>query len=337
MLWIIGWRMLRQLIIVLLVLLILALAIASRINKEVFSPPRRALQEYHMDRLTHPADYGLSIRPYSCFNGNAPCLLVEPDGIAGAGKRGKKLRQQLAEKEFELPAYGQVKGIIVLLHGLSGRKEDLLPVAERFVAAGFRCLLIDMPAHGNSPVNTMSFGGSLFEQDLPAQALKEIRQAFGLPDEPAALWGMSMGGAFAISAASKDSADWDALMIVSSFSSLGEVLKSQIPDKWQGAVGALMPLLDMECKLRNRPMIDAIQPQRWAESVTIPSLFVHGERYKTIVPTQGQQLYRAVTHNNKLWITVTDAGHANVLATSMPLYSEMSGWLLKQFSPPPEK
>jgi len=337
MLCIFSWRSLRRFIILPLILLTVGLGIANRINESIFSPTRRALQGYHMDRLSNPSDYGLIIRSHDCLNGTTPCLLVEPDANAGAGKRGKVLRQQLAQKHFELPAYGRVKGMIVLLHGRNGRKEDLLPVAERFVAAGFRCLLLDMPAHGDSSIDSMSFGQSQLERDLPGQALREIKQHFGLPKEPTALWGMSMGGAFAISSASKDSAEWDALMIVSSFSSLAEVLEDQIPERWKGAVSALMPLLDLERQLRSRPMIKSIKPQNWAPSVNIPSLVAHGEEDNYVTAEQGRRLYNAFAHKNKLWITVPDAGHANVLATSMPLYSEMSGWLLDQFSQRPER
>ena len=337
MLWIFSWRRLRLLIVLILGLLLLGLGIANRINESIFSPSRRALQGYHMDRLTNPAEYGLIIRSHQCLEGTTPCLLVEPDAIAGVGERGKRVRQQLAEKHFDLPAYGRVKGIVVLLHGRKGRKEDLLPVAERFVAVGFRCLLLDMPAHGDSKIDSMSFGKSQFERDLPEQALKEVKHYFGLPDEPSVLWGMSMGGAFAISAASKQSADWDAMMIISSFSSLAEVLKKQIPERWQAAVSALIPLLDLERKLRGLPKITPIQPQRWAASVTVPSLLVHGERDTYVTPEQGRKLYSAIAHNNKQWITVPSASHSNVLATSMPLYSEMSAWLLKQLSQPSER
>ena len=104
-----------------------------------------------------------------------------------------------------------------------------------------------------------------------------------------------------------------------------------------GAVDVLMPLLDVERKLRQRPTIKTIQPQRHAASVTVPSLFVHGDRDDYVLPEQGRQLYNSVTHHNKLWITVPDARHSNVLATSMPLYSEMSAWLLSQFSQLPER
>ena len=337
MLQIIHWRTLRRLITLLLMLFVLSMVIASCINEAIFSPSRRVLQEYHMHRLMNPENYGLTIRSYPCLSGKAPCLLVEPDVLSGAGKRGKRLRKQLADKRFELPAYGRVKGMVVLLHGRKGRKEDLLPVAERFVAAGFRCLLIDMPAHGDSSLEVMSFGHSSFEKGLPAQALQEVKRHFGLPDEPAALWGMSMGGAFAISAASQVSSQWDALMIVSSFSALAEVLESQIPAKWTAAFGALMPLLDVERELRSYPAISTIVPRSQAASIKIPALFVHGEQDEYVLPQQGRQLYNAIAHPNKRWITVPGAGHANVLATSMPVYSEMSAWLLQQFSQLPER
>ena len=146
-----------------------------------------------MKQINNPEDFGLSISSYDCLEGQVPCLLVEPDGIAGAGKRGKLLRQQLAAKRVELTAYGQVRGIVVLLHGRNGRKEDLLPVAERFVAAGFRCVLLDLPAHGDSPIESMSFGSSEFERQIPRRVLTEVKSQFGLPDEPAVLWGLSMG------------------------------------------------------------------------------------------------------------------------------------------------
>ena len=304
------------------------LLIAQQINAAIFSPPRRALQEYHMKRINNPADYGLSIISHGCLDGQVPCLLVEPDGLAGAGKRGKILRQQLADKGAKLPAYGRVHGVVVLLHGRSGRKEDLLPVAERFVAAGFRCVIPDLPGHGDSPLESMSFGSSEFERQLPAKVLADMRLQFGLPDEPAALWGMSMGGAFAVNAAGETSTDWDAMMVVSSFASLESVLESQIPEQWLPLFPALLSLLDVERNLQQRPTIRSIRPRQVAQSVTLPTLLVHGDQDTFVSMEQGQHLYEALKSANKEWLTVPKAGHSNVLATSMPLYSEMSEWLL---------
>ena len=304
------------------------LLIAQQINAAIFSPPRRALQEYHMQRINNPADYGLSIISHDCLDGQVPCLLVEPDGLAGTGRRGKILRQQLAEKGVGLPAYGRIQGVIVLLHGRNGRKEDLLPIAERFVAAGFRCVIPDLPAHGDSPLDSMSFGSSEFERQLPAKVLEDMRNEFGLPDEPAALWGMSMGGAFAVNAAGEASADWDAMMVVSSFANLEGVLESQIPEPWRPLFPALLSLLELERSLQQRPSIRSIRPQQVAQNVKLPTLLVHGNQDTFVTMQQGRSLYAALGSSDRKWLTVPKAGHRNVLSTSMPLYAEMSEWLL---------
>ena len=70
----------------------------------------------------------------------------------GPTPRQRQLRAQLRTRGLALPVYGNVHGTLILLHARKGRKEDLLPVAERFAAAGFRCLIPDLPAHGESRV-----------------------------------------------------------------------------------------------------------------------------------------------------------------------------------------
>ena len=152
-----------------------------------------------------------------------PCLLIEPNPATGPAKRARTLQQQLHQKQT-LPPYGQASRMIVLLHGRNGRKEDLIPVAERFVAAGYRCVLPDLPAHGDSPLNTMSFGSSHFESQLPRLIVNDIRQHFNLPNQPTSLWGLSMGGAFALSAAKESPHYWQSLIIVSSFDRLDTLL-----------------------------------------------------------------------------------------------------------------
>lgn len=323
-------RLLRQLFYLLplfCLLLVSGIIIADQINQNIFSPPRRALHSYHQERLQNPGQFGLNIREHACLAGKVPCLLVEPTGRPG--KRGRVLRQQLTEKGLRLAPYGTVHGTIVLLHGRNGRKEDLLPVAERFVAAGFRCLIPDLPGHGDSPLPAMAFGSSSFEQDIPGQALADARRHFNLPDDPTVLWGMSMGGAFAVSAAKSSAQDWDALIAVSSFAALDQVLKLYLPKRWHNLTIALQPLLDIAQWLKGAPTVSNMRPQQWAKAVSLPTLIVHGERDRYVPMQQGRELYSALGSTNKHWITVPGGGHTNVLATSMPLYAEMSAWLLQ--------
>jgi pimeloyl-ACP methyl ester carboxylesterase len=326
-------RIVKQVASVTLLLVVVLLGGASWLDSVIFSPPRRALQNYHLERLQQPAAYGLKIQHYGCLQGNVPCLLVEPDALAGAGERARKFRGQLASKGVNVPAYGTVHGMVVLLHGRNMRKEDLLPVAERFVAAGFRCLIPDLPGHGESPLPVMAFGSSDFERSLPRKIVADVRKHFALPVEPTALWGMSMGGAFAVSAASESPKLWDALVVVSSFGALQPVMDRQVPARWKQAAQFIYPLLDAAQWLRGRPTLSDMQPRRWATQVKIPALVVHGDRDAYIPVAQGRGLYDALASPHKRWLTVAGGGHANVLGTAMPLYAEMGAWLIAQLAP----
>ncbi len=319
----------RQLTVVLFILLSLPLFAAGWLNSEIFSPPRRVLQNYHLEQLKSPQLYGLKIREYGCLQNKVPCLLVEPDDKAGAGRRGNILRRQVTAKGIHLASYGKVRGTIVLLHGRHGRKEDLLAVAERFVAAGFRCLIPDLPAHGDSPLASMAFGSSQFEASLPRRIVADARNHFSLPDEPVALWGMSMGGAFAISAAREAPEFWDALLVVSSFAELNKVLDRHIPQKIKPVKEILHFYMNLAQRLQGKPTITDMHPKKWAKQVKIPTLIVHGENDYFIPSSQGRQLYNAINSSEKRWLTVPKGGHLNVLATAMPLYAEMNSWLIE--------
>lgn len=325
---VIFWRLTRQLVMVFLLLTLVSLGGAIWLNDSIFAPPRRALQDYHLQRLQHPAAYGLTIRSYGCLQGQVPCLLVEPNGQAGASERGQKFRKQLASKGVSVPAYGTVRGMVVLLHGRNMRKEDLLLVAERFVAAGFRCLIPDLPGHGESPLPMMAFGSSDFERSLPRKIVADVRQHFALPAQPTALWGLSMGGAVAVSAASESPKLWDALVVVSSFGALQPVMDRQVPPRWKQAARFIYPLLDVAQWMRGQPAVSEMQPRQWAKRVNIPTLVVHGDRDAYIPVAQGRGLYDALASPHKRWVTVAGGGHANVLGTAMPLYAEMGGWLI---------
>ena len=195
-------------------------------------PPRRALQDYHRDYLDHPAAHGLLIhRAEVSIDGPphpVPYLVCEPDVHAGPAARGTKLRDQLAAGGSVVPAYGFVRGNLVLLHGRKGRKEDLLPVAERFCAAGFRCLLPDLPAHGENMAPNCGYGTFVQEAEIPAAVLDDAARRFSFSaDQPAGLWGISMGGSYALSAAKVDAKRWDRVIVVCSFARLYDVVQGQ--------------------------------------------------------------------------------------------------------------
>lgn len=300
--------------------------------RELVAPPRRELQAYHAEWLDHPGSHGITIHRVACRDGRVPCLIAAPDPQAGCAERGKIIREQLAGEGILLPDFGTVSGNLVLLHGRHGRKEDLLPIAERFCAVGFRCFLPDLPAHGESPLRTVTFGSTEFDRALPGAVLQEGSRAVGGAELPAALWGMSMGGAYATSTASLEPGKWRSLVIVSSFDSLDGLIGEQAAKRF-GPVG---PLLATAVRgiARQRYQLDptVVRPDLRAREVSIPVLVVHGTADPLIEMTRGRLLFESFASSEKKWIEVEDGTHDNVLVTPMPLYATMAAWMIRHGS-----
>lgn len=139
-------------------------------------------------------EHGIQIETFVSSDKTTSCLLVRPNSIAGAGERGEKIREQLRERGVRVGEFGEENKLIVLLHGRRGRKEDLLAVAKRFCAAGFVCVMPDLPANGDSPVMKVKFGLGEDERLLPGRVAADVRARLGRSNMPTSLWGMSMGG-----------------------------------------------------------------------------------------------------------------------------------------------
>ena len=133
--------------------MIVVLGVAWQACSWLIAPTRRTLQDYHQEILAHAADHGMRIEAFAApqiGTAPAPCLMCEALPNPGVATKGNLLRSQLTQKGLAVPAWGEIKGTIVMLHGHKGRKEDFLPMAERFCAAGFRCLMVDLPGQGEN-------------------------------------------------------------------------------------------------------------------------------------------------------------------------------------------
>jgi len=328
----------RTLRLVFLAVPILGYVLVGASIASVFTPARADLSDDHRAILNTPAHDGLRVQALDCLQAQVPCLVVSPVPGIRPGKRGAQLRQQLQARQVALPPYGQVLGTIVLLHGRNSRKEQLLRIAERFAAAGFRCILPDLPGHGDSPLAQARFGSTDFERALPAALLQDVRRQLGWTPAPAFLWGYSMGGAVALHAAADDDGDrlWRGLIIVSSFDRLDAVVDAQL-NRHLGRLVALhaawfSPVGD----LLGTPQIDSIQPSAVAPRVRVPTLVIHGDKDETIDPARGRALFSALGAADKQWLTVPGAGHRNVFVTDMPLFADMAAWMLARLANAPE-
>lgn len=282
--------------------------------------------DYHHEYLNHQAKYGIRIDSFTASDGT-PCLVVMPSG--SPGERGKKIRAQLAERQIPLPDFGEITGTLVLTHGRKGRKEDYLAIAERLCAVGFRCVIPDLPAHGDHPGKFATYG--LREATLPARVLDEASKKFGFSPQPAGLMGMSMGGSVAIHSAAEADAPWKALVVIASFDSFSAVIQSQakrhagttLGPWWAQATAAIY-------QKQTGIALSDIQPHSRAESIHIPTLIVHGREDNVATLAAGRRLFDAIpSSTRKKWIEIPDSGHDNVLITPYPIYSEIAAWMIQ--------
>lgn len=292
-------------------------------------PARRDLQPYHREFLAHPQNHGVRVEPFTTRDGT-PCLLTIPNG--SLGKRGHILRSQLNERGVRLPKSGQTIGTIVLIHGRNGRKEDYLPVAERFCSVGFRCLMPDMPAHGENKKPTASYG--VKEAQIPLNSLQEAAVRFGFPMEPAALLGISMGGSIAVHATQHQPSPWKALVVISSFDSLPAVaVHHSRRMNFAGLGPASLPVSSYFYQILSGTKFEDIKPSQHMRSVSIPTFIAHGDKDQTVPIESGRRLYQSLPPSTtKHWLEVPGAGHNNILITDYPIYADIAEWFLRHIA-----
>lgn len=303
---------------------------------EIASPSRRTLQDYHTEFLADPAAHGVTVKPFTLKDGT-PCLMMEPLADGRLGQRGTRVREQLsgAHCVIPVPPPGQIIGTLVLVHGRKGRKEDYLLIGERLCAAGFRCLLPDMPAHGEHPGQTITFG--LRESGIPVQVLSEAANQFHFNAQPCALLGMSMGGAVSMHAAALPDAPWQTLVIISSFDRLDTTIQNNVSrhvgstlgSLWQHGAGWIY-------QSRTGVALDEIRSDEPAARLKVPVLMAHGTADKVIPMVAGRRLYAALPLSiEKQWVEVPGADHHNVLITDFPIYATIARWMLDHVKPVP--
>jgi len=300
---------------------------------QLLFPARRALQDYHRQTLKHPGHHGLHIETYTGPQGT-PCLLITPSPDPGEARKARLLRDQLVKNGAKLPKWGQVRGTLVLLHGYGGRKEDHLPVAERFCAAGFRCIVPDLPGHGDNPSPTATFGKN--EVRLVEELLDDASKRFRFDPSAAGLFGISQGGAIALQTAAQPGSRWKAVASVASFASLDQPVR-------QAAIGLLpefqriLPLTETACACgvycRAGFIPSGIRPLDAVRNLKVPAFIAHGKNDRFIPYSSGKAIFDAIPHDRKTFREVRGADHHDVLAVgSNPLYAEFCGFFLKNLA-----
>jgi len=281
---------------------------------------------YHQQWIGKPENHGMRIETVSLLDGAMPCLVVEPSG--SLSQRGSVIRRQLLAMGITPPPFGTIDAQLVLLHGRNGCKEQMLPIAERFCAVGFRCLIPDLPGPAAVGRRTEQPEVSLRPTSALSMMIAEWNMRVETPALPSAIWGISMGGAYATRFASQDPSPWKALVLVSTFDRLDGVIEDQLRTRMGRAGTLLSSTVLWNVKQTKGIALDSIHPADWAREVSVPVLVAHGTDDRLVNLERGRVLFESFPSPRKEWVLVPGGTHDTVLATPMPLYATMAHWLL---------
>lgn len=299
---------------------------------EIAEPKRRQVQAGAAAYLDGTAKAGFAVEKFVSTDG-MPCLVCEPEAVGVFSKRAALIRQQFAKKGIVLKPAPEIVGTILILHGRGGIKEDYLPVAERFCAVGFRCVIPDLPGHGKNAGRYTTYG--VLEAPEILKCYEEAAEKFHFTQQPCGIFGQSMGGAEAVHTAALEGSPFAAMVVVSSFDRLEAVTRSQANGMLGSVLGAAVRVpADRMFGWKTGVKISEINPGEKAAKIRIPTMIVHGDA-DTFVPTSaGKALFESFPEDiEKQWIPIPTGSHNNVLITDFPLYLTMAEWFLKYLSP----
>lgn len=203
------------------------------------------------------------------------------------------------------------RGLVILCHGMSAHREEVLPEAACLRKAGFAVLLFDFRALGKSG-GEICTGGYLETQDLRAA----VDYAASRPDTaslPIGLFGFSMGGVVAIQAAENDPRI-RAVATHGAFSSLDRAISMRCRHHF----GPLAGPVDLGVRALGRrsgwflASPSVVAPiQVVARLSPRPLLMLHGERDPIVRLEDSRALYAAAKEPKSL-IVLPRSGHRDI-------------------------
>lgn len=275
--------------------------------------------------LANARHIGITAQSVPCADSRCLLMLPAPGTLLEA--RGQRVREQLTAYGITPAPYGELRGIVVLLHGRGSCKENQVYTALRLTAAGLAVIAPDLPGHGDNPNNPSGYGILPGESDIAVAALDAARQAIG-EHLPAALWGHSMGSSYANYTLAAHPERFSALIIQSGFDSMDNVLRDHLPPTLNRVAGTpLLAWFRLLVRLRGGADIAAIRPGDAAATHRLPVLQIHGAQDRLISLARGQALAERYL-GEKQFITVSDGDHHNVMSRATLAYAPAVAFIL---------
>lgn len=222
------------------------------------------------------------------------------------------------------------EGAVLLLHGVRGNRLQMLARARWLQREGLASLIVDLPSHGESSGERISFGRN--EAKGAEAALAWLRAR--LPGEKVGAIGVSLGGASLLFAQRQP--ELDALVLESVYPTIVDAVQNRLAMHVGPVAGqALAPLLLVQIPLRLGFGTDQLRPIDAIAGVRAPVLVAAGSDDLHTRWPETEALFGAAREPRTLW-PVQRAAHVDLHAFDPQAYEARLGpWLHAQLRKPP--
>jgi alpha-beta hydrolase superfamily lysophospholipase len=197
-------------------------------------------------------------------------------------------------------------GVVLLLHGVRSDRRQMLERARFLRQAGFTCLLLDLPAHGESSGTRISFGAR--EADGVRAALEHLRAAY--PRERIGVIGVSLGAASLVLARPRPAPD--AVVLESMYPDIVDATRDRIAIRLGPTAGRLLaPVIVQQVPLWLRLPVSQLRPIAAIGDLRSPVLIAAGALDRHTPPGETRRIYAAANAPKQLWL-LPGAAHVDL-------------------------
>lgn len=215
-------------------------------------------------------------------------------------------------------------GGVLLLHGVRSDRRQMLGRARFLQHQGYSVLLVDLPAHGESTGDRITFGAD--ESQGVRVALAFLRGQLG-PQEKVAVIGVSLGAAAFVLANIQPPPN--AVVLESMYPTITEAVANRLELHASWLARPFAPLLLWQFPLRLGISPSELQPIRALAALHAPILIAAGDQDLHTTVTETKRLFESAAQPKELWI-VAGAAHVDLSTFSPAVYQLKISEFLKK-------
>ncbi|MDH3974835.1 MAG: alpha/beta hydrolase [Deltaproteobacteria bacterium] len=206
---------------------------------------------------------------------------------------------------------------VILFHGYSSKKEDLLPLGLYFVDKSADVILVDFPGHGDSPYDWSTLG---YREAQVVTSVFRHYQAQGKKN--IILHGLSLGASSIITAIHTDKIQPKALILEMPFGSLYQTVQSRFELMGFPVTFPFAELLVFWGGVQNGYNAFDLNPVDFAGDINVPTLLLGGAGDQRASKSVLQDIYTNLQGHKELHL-FEGLGHVNLFVRGKNKYEEI--------------